>query len=174
MFSVILAAAAATRPNPWVQLLPFLVINAGIFGTIIVVRLIWRRRKRLAAEYIRCSCPHCGQHYELGWDFLGKKAFCEQCGKEFTVSVPGVSAAGCAHCPDCGGIVSRRASTCPHCGRPFDPISIGAVGGVLWCLILFPIALIALLVFFGGNLFAAVMLISAAIWLQTLTWAMMK
>jgi len=25
------------------------------------------------------------------------------------------------HCPDCGGHVSRRAPTCPHCGRPLTP-----------------------------------------------------
>jgi len=24
-------------------------------------------------------------------------------------------------CPDCGGMVSRLANACPHCGRPLNP-----------------------------------------------------
>jgi hypothetical protein len=24
-------------------------------------------------------------------------------------------------CPDCGRLISRRATSCPHCGRPFAP-----------------------------------------------------
>lgn len=24
-------------------------------------------------------------------------------------------------CPDCGGMVSRQAPACPHCGRPMSP-----------------------------------------------------
>lgn len=32
------------------------------------------------------------------------------------------------HCPDCQGRVSRRANSCPHCGRAIQ----ASVGKVIW------------------------------------------
>lgn len=48
-------------------------------------------------------------------------------------------------CPDCGGQISRRAQTCPHCGRPLQALPNRRSNPVLWRTALILILLIALL-----------------------------
>ena len=45
---------------------------------------------------------------------------CPKCSKEITFE-PCIFCGGPANvakCPDCKGVVSREAKTCPHCGKP--------------------------------------------------------
>ena len=93
---------------------------------------------------IKIACPHCGQHYEVGPDVVGKKAVCERCGKDFTAAPMIAPAAAAAvkpapapakpeaakpaptpkkspditNCYACGGVIHIKARTCPHCGNP--------------------------------------------------------
>jgi hypothetical protein len=58
-------------------------------------------------------------------------------------SAPGAPTPGLTPCPDCSGWVSRRASQCPHCGRPLQPeVSGSGCGSSCGCILL------ALTVFF--------------------------
>ena len=61
------------------------------------------------------TCPRCGQTYELGQEFIGKKVHCQVCNNDFTVENPNL-----IPCPDCFQPISRRAVTCPHCGAPLS------------------------------------------------------
>ena len=48
-------------------------------------------------------------------------------------------------CPDCGGQISRRAQTCPHCGRPLQAAPSPEPNPIPWRAALIVILLIALL-----------------------------
>ena len=127
---------------------------------------------------MRFICPNCGQPYELTLDDGGRKAVCEKCGAAFVIPTAGGVAlppvpANCERCPDCGGVVSRRARHCPHCGRPFDRITLRGVCEIVWILFLVPIAFVVMLVFFGAG-GGLVLAAAIAIWLQTITWAFFR
>ena len=89
---------------------------------------------------MKIQCPHCSQKYEVGEEFIGQAVHCEKCEKDFIVEESGnVPSAGtdssnsCLFsCPDCGHEVSKRASTCPHCGAPLQaeaaPVVIQTAG----------------------------------------------
>lgn len=59
------------------------------------------------------KCTHCGQSFEIDRDYIGKTIKCSSCGCDFLVENPNLMP-----CPDCFASVSRRATTCPHCGAP--------------------------------------------------------
>ncbi|MEA4863721.1 MAG: hypothetical protein VB042_10485 [Victivallaceae bacterium] len=81
---------------------------------------------------IKVSCPKCGQHYDLDEAYENQTVECEKCGKAFIVSEPKTDPSEqspntpksntqmrkTTNCADCGGIVSFRATRCPHCGAP--------------------------------------------------------
>lgn len=60
-------------------------------------------------------CPHCGQNYSLGRDYIGRNVRCHACNNDFTVENPNL-----VPCPDCFQPISRRAQICPHCGAPIS------------------------------------------------------
>ena len=64
------------------------------------------------------ACPHCGQNYPLGPDYIGKKVRCQACNNDFTVENPNL-----VPCPDCFQPISKRAQVCPHCGAPLSSSS---------------------------------------------------
>jgi hypothetical protein len=45
--------------------------------------------------------------------------------------MPSLFGRGLTECPDCGGVISRQARTCPHCGcnvgGPLSPIKLRKV-----------------------------------------------
>ena len=63
-------------------------------------------------------CPHCGQDYPLGKEFIGKKVRCQACNNDFTVENPNL-----VPCPDCFQPISRRATICPPCGAPISGVT---------------------------------------------------
>jgi hypothetical protein len=40
------------------------------------------------------------------------------------------------HCPDCGGMVSRNADSCPHCGTRIKPLGVTVLKIVLWVVVI--------------------------------------
>ena len=60
---------------------------------------------------MKISCPECSNIFDVSPDFIGKKVKCTSCANEFEVINPNLK-----QCPDCFGMISKRANTCPHCG----------------------------------------------------------
>lgn len=91
---------------------------------------------------MKTQCPHCNQNYDVDANVSGEIVTCQKCGQEFVADpIPVVhrrviggrqensSSAPCfnenmMYCQDCGKIISKKASSCPHCGHPYS-----AVGG---------------------------------------------
>ena len=123
----------------------------------------------------KTSCPHCGQHYELGEEYVGQEVVCEKCGKNFTVSKPEPPKPApkkkskpapiqLTDCSACGGKVHVDAAICPHCGRPRKSGGGVSFTGILQVLLLFfgfPFVVGAATTF-GGNI-----PLIAAIWCAT-------
>ena len=59
------------------------------------------------------KCPGCGKRSEASTEEIGHQTKCPDCGKEFEIRNPKL-----IPCPDCFGLVSKRAAICPHCGAP--------------------------------------------------------
>lgn len=88
---------------------------------------------------IRCSCPKCGQHYEVDHDMTATPICCRKCGEVFRVPPlpPGMIC-----CPVCNARIAASASACPHCGatRPKPPVTLeGLLHGCLLIIVL-PVA----------------------------------
>jgi len=62
---------------------------------------------------MKISCPNCGKRYDAEPIHIGQKMKCFSCSAEFEIKNPFLMP-----CPDCFALVSKRASTCPHCGAP--------------------------------------------------------
>jgi hypothetical protein len=39
---------------------------------------------------------------------------------------------GMTFCPDCGGLVSKKAYSCPKCGRVVNPLGLTVLKVILW------------------------------------------
>jgi predicted RNA-binding Zn-ribbon protein involved in translation (DUF1610 family) len=81
-----------------------------------------------------CLCKNCAQRLEFDEEAIGAEVQCPTCGQNTVLRVPEVEAASTEavakpeaekpgstaliKCRDCGGVVSRRANACPHCGAP--------------------------------------------------------
>ncbi len=86
------------------------------------------------------QCPNCGKTLRAGDGLAGRTASCPNCKMRIDIPIPaaqpiaggavcpqpGTNAEGhvapanpkLTSCPDCDGVVSRLAHSCPHCGRP--------------------------------------------------------
>lgn len=85
-----------------------------------------------ARSLIRFVCPHCQAALRRPVEEAGQFTKCSSCKKNSRVPVPAgqmvgvddpepvvaVKSGNTIDCPDCGGTVSKRATTCPHCGGP--------------------------------------------------------
>lgn len=92
------------------------------------------------------TCPGCGKTTQLYTD----RVFAGPPPEKFTRHTAPVAKAGVGKltaCGDCGGRVSRRAETCPHCGAPRSGIAATITGKVFLAILLasFVIGLVAAL-----------------------------
>ncbi len=81
-------------------------------------------------------CSNCGQRLEFDEEAIGAEVACPSCGKPTVLAAapapaskpeprkpgdsPPTGSPALSQCQDCGGVVSRRARTCPHCGAPIS------------------------------------------------------
>ena len=64
---------------------------------------------------MKAECPLCQAELEIDTECIGQKINCPSCNKDFEVKNPNLMP-----CPDCFGMISKRAVTCPHCGAPIN------------------------------------------------------
>ena len=86
---------------------------------------------------MKYQCEKCGTEYDLTEEHLGVPLEC-QCGNKFTVPAPAPSPAAPSPdpeqnpnlmaCPDCGAMVSKKATACPKCGSPFQKAAAAPSG----------------------------------------------
>ncbi len=92
------------------------------------------------SEIIRYQCPFCEYAGTTKRKFLGRRAVCHECQKDFTItemedvpppieedpapprlhdspSATAVTTENIVSCPDCRGGISKTAIACPHCGH---------------------------------------------------------
>jgi Zn finger protein HypA/HybF involved in hydrogenase expression len=83
-------------------------------------------------KWTRCTCNHCSGHLEFDAAHAGETIQCPHCKLDTVLFVspgaekpsspptaaPPMPVPSLVSCPDCGGMVSRIANRCPHCGRP--------------------------------------------------------
>ena len=79
---------------------------------------------------ITFKCDKCGQHIEVDEAAVGMVVNCPSCAASLrvpnqsrpSVTTPVVSQpTSLQDCPDCGRQISKRATSCPHCGAPNTP-----------------------------------------------------
>ena len=69
---------------------------------------------------MKIECPFCQAVNEVGPESIGQQFNCSSCHKGFEVENPNLMP-----CPDCFGLISKRAVNCPHCGAPVNANSSG-------------------------------------------------
>ena len=66
---------------------------------------------------IAVECHTCGSRYNLPAEASGRSYRC-RCGLTLPIPLQPQLPPQIKRCPDCGGIVSLHAESCPHCGGP--------------------------------------------------------
>ena len=82
-----------------------------------------------------CECDKCGGRLEFDSEHAGTEIDCPHCQSKTILQIPGQTTtplnnapstppSSLISCPDCGRDVSKRASSCPHCGAPLQAPSL--------------------------------------------------